>query len=426
MFRPFVFVCSIIFCFALEGFGQAVIAQQDFEASPASPTMTFTNSGGGFSSGNIGPTGKPANANLFASGARGWQSTSLGTGVSSIEFANVQISDYVSKYLTFRFGTFDDVFNGGMDYFYDRFEVFVSLDNGQSYSNELRCSTITDNNAYGFATSSTDPVSYDGDNNPAAVIFAPGSPRGLLRINLPDNATQVKIRIAFQCASPETVERWVIDDVKIMGTPNSVSIGTISTSPICVGPSNPATATVGYTLVGMFGASNDLTAWLSDAFGSFVSETLIGTLEDINSNGSINITIPGNTPSGTGYKIRIKSNQPVSTSNETAAFQIVNGVFNVGSPSATNWHEKSAVNWVNPAYCFDEIMIVAKAGSPVSATPAGDGTGYSHNLNFGSGDIFDGGYVVYKGSTSPQIIRNLLNDVTYHITFFTRKGTLWS
>lgn len=114
----------------------------------------------------------------------------------------------------------------------------------------------------------------------------------------------------------------------------------------------------------------------------------------------------------------VLSNSPAST-NIAISVPVVTGV------GATNGNAQSVISWANPG-CYDEIMIVAKAGSAVTATPTGNGSAYTANLFFNTGTAFDGGFVIYKGSTSPQTLTNLTNGTTYHITFFTRKGTSWS
>lgn len=86
------------------------------------------------------------------------------------------------------------------------------------------------------------------------------------------------------------------------------------------------------------------------------------------------------------------------------------------------------VAWSNVS-CEDAVMIVAKATAAFSgATPTGDGSSYVDNLDItnGSSSSFDGGKVVYKGTTSPQTITNLTGGLTYNFKIFTRKGTTWS
>lgn len=114
----------------------------------------------------------------------------------------------------------------------------------------------------------------------------------------------------------------------------------------------------------------------------------------------------------------------LTSSSPTASIAI--SVGNATSPAASNGNTQSVLTWTNPASCSDEIMIIAKAGSAVIASPSGDGTAYTANLAFSSGTPYDGGFVVYKGSTSSQTVTGLTNGTTYHFTFFTRKGTSWS
>lgn len=77
--------------------------------------------------------------------------------------------------------------------------------------------------------------------------------------------------------------------------------------------------------------------------------------------------------------------------------------------------------------CYDELLIVAKDGSAVTAIPMGDGSLYSGNVNFGSGtEIVPNEFVVYKGGGNGITINNVSFGSTYHFEVFTRKGTNWS
>ena len=94
--------------------------------------------------------------------------------------------------------------------------------------------------------------------------------------------------------------------------------------------------------------------------------------------------------------------------------------------TGTNGDMSSVLTWSTPSGCFDQVMIVAKEASSVSGTPTGDGSAYTANLAFGSGTGFDGGFVIYKGTTSPQTMTGLTNGTLYHVAVFTRFGTTWS
>lgn len=99
---------------------------------------------------------------------------------------------------------------------------------------------------------------------------------------------------------------------------------------------------------------------------------------------------------------------------------------NVTTPAASVANASSSLSWTNPAGCYDEVLIVASAVLPNTGTPTGDGTAYTPNTLYGAGTPLGIGFVVYKGSTSPQLITGLTNGVQYFYKFFTRFGTTWS
>lgn len=106
-----------------------------------------------------------------------------------------------------------------------------------------------------------------------------------------------------------------IDDISIfVPSANTITTGTITGSPFCAGSS----LVVPYTITGTFTGGNVFTAQLSDAFGSFASPTNIGTLASTTA-GSISCVIPGGTPSGTGYLVRVVSSTPVVTGSSSTA-----------------------------------------------------------------------------------------------------------
>ncbi len=70
------------------------------------------------------------------------------------------------------------------------------------------------------------------------------------------------------------------------------------------------TFTLGYHATGTFNPGNQFTAWLSNASGGFGSEQLIGSVAATGS-GLMGIKLPPHVPSGTGYRIRVKSSNTV-------------------------------------------------------------------------------------------------------------------
>jgi len=116
-----------------------------------------------------------------------------------------------------------------------------------------------------------------------------------------------------------------IDDVNICGASpasNTITTGTVSGSPFSVECATDDNGTVTFTSTDAFGGGNVYTAQLSDASGNFGSPVDIGTLSSTANSGTINVTIPGSTVDGTGYKIRIVSSNPYIVGSESSAFTI--------------------------------------------------------------------------------------------------------
>lgn len=99
---------------------------------------------------------------------------------------------------------------------------------------------------------------------------------------------------------------------------------------------------------------------------------------------------------------------------------------NVTALSATPASSQIALSWTNGS-CSDEVIVVAKASSAVTAVPTGDGTAYTANAAFGSGTaIAANEFVVFKGTGTSVTVTGLINETPYYFTVFTRRGTTWS
>ena len=91
------------------------------------------------------------------------------------------------------------------------------------------------------------------------------------------------------------------------GFSQTITTGTVTT-PKCAG----TTFNLTYSKSGTFTAGNVFTAQLSNATGSFTNPVNIGTLTSTLA-GTIACTIPANTVSGTGYRVRVVSSRPART-----------------------------------------------------------------------------------------------------------------
>lgn len=135
-----------------------------------------------------------------------------------------------------------------------------------------------------------------------------------------DNKASIRIRITATGSATATLR---LDDLIIRGV--SMSSNTITTdtgltgSPFCVSASTGASVSVPFTSVGTFNAGNVYTAQLSNAAGSFASPANIGTVTSVLNSDVISATIPAGTTAGTGYRIRVVSNNPtvIGTDNGT-------------------------------------------------------------------------------------------------------------
>lgn len=272
------------------------------------------------------------------------------------------------------------------------------------------------------------PAGYIADASTGPSLATLVTPVDVTLPGAADNQAQLQIRIITTNAAGN--DEWIgIDDIEVStgGTAtNAINTGSVTTTPFCLDASNPATGSVAYAATGTYNTT--FTAYLSDASGSFAAPLNVGTasVNGTDPAGTINITLPAGTASGTGYRIRVDASAPAVTGTESAAFEIINGAKNVTNVSAAPGNAQAIINWTNPTACFDEVMIVAKASSSITGTPTGDGSAYTGSTTFGAGDPFDGGFVVYKGITSPQTITGLTNGTTYYVRVFSRRGTNWS
>lgn len=91
---------------------------------------------------------------------------------------------------------------------------------------------------------------------------------------------------------------------------SSIVINEVYGASYCTG----SPLTVNFVALGAFQSGNYFTIQLSDASGSFTNPDSIGSMVSTGGNVTITGTIPLSTPSGTAYRVRIVSTNPVRTS----------------------------------------------------------------------------------------------------------------
>ncbi|MDH4470995.1 MAG: T9SS type A sorting domain-containing protein [Fluviicola sp.] len=143
-------------------------------------------------------------------------------------------------------------------------------------------------------------------------------------VSLPawDNATALKFRFRWQNSAASGLDpAFSIDEVEVTGMGGSFA--TITTDNInapgwCF--NTAANVAVGFDVTGTVNAGNIYTAQLSNAAGSFTSPTSIGSLTSSATGAlSINGVIPGGTPAGSGYRIRVVASDPVTTGSDNGS-----------------------------------------------------------------------------------------------------------
>lgn len=105
---------------------------------------------------------------------------------------------------------------------------------------------------------------------------------------------------------------------------NTISTGLVSNISFDVECATPldAAGTIDFTSTGTFLGGNVYTAQLSDATGNFATPPDIGTLNTTANSGTINITIPAGPLTGTGYLIRVISDNPVTIGTSSTLITI--------------------------------------------------------------------------------------------------------
>ncbi len=199
-----------------------VIAIQDFETIPATPTLGYqSNASGSLISGASGTGDRPASSNYFISSNTAWNANNTS---SILTFSNVTgLGSYISKYYEFRLASYSNASTGNGADATDIATVEVSLDGGTNWSSELR--VLGNANAYwNYSATGLASITYDGDNTPSNFQPAGGGSRttdgySTIKINLSDLSVQARLRITL--LNNATGERWVIDDVKLTGTINT-------------------------------------------------------------------------------------------------------------------------------------------------------------------------------------------------------------
>jgi len=215
---------------------------------------------------------------------------------------------------------------------------------------------------------------------------------------------------------------------------NTISASNVTGGPFTVSCGLTDLGTIDFTSVGTFAVGNTFTVQMSDATGLFTSPTNVGTLtgsgaEGLNPSGTINFTIPINTPTGTIYRFRIISSLPGTISTDNGIDITINYTpctITQGAISSLNYNvdcvtgDNGSVNFssfglFNSGNVFS-IQLSDETGSFASPTTIGtisgasaEGTDPSGTINFTipPATVSGNGYLIQIVSTDPVLTSNL-------------------
>ncbi|MEO9501775.1 Calx-beta domain-containing protein [Nonlabens ulvanivorans] len=183
---------------------------QDFEVTAATPTLNYTvNTPGVIRTTN----GTSPNTPTFIDA----RSYGVINGDADLDFGPVDSSGYTDATLTFRLAAFslNSTGNGldGGDYV----DIYISDDNGATYSYELEI-TGSGNRRYDFSATGSYSHVYDG-NNTATSVTTPNGSMGYSTIEITGLPSTANLVVGIVLFNDNANELWVIDNVEIYGNP---------------------------------------------------------------------------------------------------------------------------------------------------------------------------------------------------------------
>jgi len=277
-----------IACFALLGIMQSGVAQtttlgrQNFEVTPATPTMTFTTANTGTISGDTGyttgtsgsvSTAAPSGANLFSEGSRGYRFNPNGGALASqaLTFSSINTTGYSNITLSLRVAGMSIGSSGnGMENTIDEVLISVSPDNGTTWYQQAKVNvsgtganarwafTGTGSGSRDYAANNTfSAFSSVNNTSGGATLSGAAAVTTATITNLPAVAN-LRVRVTMQ--SNAANESWIIDDLIITGSaPTNSSASDIVTLPV-------STQNIAYA---NYQAASGLTTSNSIAVGTF-------------------------------------------------------------------------------------------------------------------------------------------------------------
>ncbi|XOV66225.1 MAG: T9SS type A sorting domain-containing protein [Fluviicola sp.] len=242
---------------------------------------------------------------------------------------------------------------------------------------------------------------------------------------------QATLRFGFRFVNGTTTAAsepgFSIDDIVVEGTSggggsNTITTGT-SLTPASWCEGNTTTIQVDFTSTGTFNAGNVYTAELSDATGSFAAPTNIGTLTSTANSGVITAVIPGATPAGNGYRIRVVSDNPATIGSDNGSNLVINALPTVTqAPFSDVCSTGGVVNLVGGSPSGGSYSGTGTSGTQFDPSVSGVGSfplTYTYTDGNGCSNSAVENITVIQG---PTVTLSAFNDVCDTDAFFTLTG----
>jgi hypothetical protein len=206
-----------------------------------------------------------------------------------------------------------------------------------------------------------------------------------------------------------------LDEFRVIYNPTLQLSGNKNYGTFYVSANSGASINVPYTATGTYVSGNTFTAQLSNAAGSFASPVALGTLSSLVS-GAVNGTIPAGTAAGSGYLVRVVSNNPPIIS-DTGTATIVLVASSIAPSSAQTIAANANGTQLNVTETAGatsrEWKFATTAGGPYQSFTAAQ-TNTSYTPNFAAAGTYfvvcettyPGGTVVRSNEVQVNVVSN--------------------
>lgn len=201
---------------------QTLIAIQDFEITPTTPTWTFTGAPN-YNSGISSSSASPANSPIGINNSRAWETTVNFSGLT-LEFNNITIpAGHEEILFKFNLAAMNLAGLGGGPDNPDYVLVQYSVDNGSTFYNRLRIrGAVNDNSFWAYDATGIAIVNYQPTNE---VLFQPinsglATENGYSTVGILFSGTINQLKIKITARSSSSTDTWLIDNVSLLGGSN--------------------------------------------------------------------------------------------------------------------------------------------------------------------------------------------------------------